>query len=113
MAKAPAYVKEFMKSVPSIWDDVKFIDGFPGKFVVLARRSGDRWYFSGINAEKSTREVSIDLKAFKVGSISAITDGGGGNLSFAQSQLQADSQGRVKMTLQPRGGFVGVAQSAR
>ena len=37
MAKAPDYVREFLKGVPSVWDDTKFLDGYPGKFVVLAR----------------------------------------------------------------------------
>ncbi|MFL6620894.1 MAG: glycoside hydrolase family 97 catalytic domain-containing protein [Povalibacter sp.] len=111
MAKAPDYVRNFMKAVPSIWDDVKFIDGYPGKFVVLARRSGSQWYVAGVNAEKQPREVSIDLKSFNARGLAIITDGGGGNLSFAQSQSDADADGRVKLTLAPRGGFVGTVNT--
>ncbi len=38
MAKAPVYVRDFLKGVPSVWDDTRFIDGYPGKFVVIARQ---------------------------------------------------------------------------
>ena len=106
MAKAPAYVREFLKGVPSIWDDVKFIDGYPGKYVVLARRSQGKWYVAGINGEKTPRDVSIDLGAFNVRNASVITDGDGGNLSFVQSTLQGDARQQVTLTLKPRGGFV-------
>ena len=39
---------EFLKEIPSTWDETRFIDGYPGKFVVLARRNGDRWYIAGL-----------------------------------------------------------------
>ena len=31
MAKAPQYVRDFLRQVPSVWDDVRFVDGFPGE----------------------------------------------------------------------------------
>src|SRR5690606_41597755 len=62
MARAPQYVRDFLKAVPSVWDDVKFIDGFPGKYVVLARRAGDTWYVAGIKDRKSTRLNSSHVK---------------------------------------------------
>ncbi len=32
---------DYMKAVPTTWDETRFIDGYPGKYVVLARRHGD------------------------------------------------------------------------
>lgn len=58
---APAQVIEFMKKVPTTWDDTKFIDGYPGKYAVIARRHGDKWYIAGVNAEPETKEITIDL----------------------------------------------------
>ena len=40
-----------MKEVPTTWDEVRFIDGYPGKYVILARRHGDKWYIAGVNEE--------------------------------------------------------------
>ena len=48
---------DFMKTIPSIWDEVKFIDGYPGKYILLARRHADSWYIAGVNAQKVAIEV--------------------------------------------------------
>ena len=107
MARVPSYVRDFLKSVPSIWDDVRFLDGFPGRYVVLARRSGDRWYIAGINGERTSRDVTLDLTVLGApegGTI--ITDGDGGNLSFVQWHVSFDGEPRVRLTMRPRGGFV-------
>ena len=107
LAKAPPYVREFLKGVPSIWDDVKFIDGFPGKFVVLARQSGKRWYIAGINSERQPKAVQLSLSelgAVKSGSL--ITDGDAGNLSFIERRVQPNAAKQIAVTMQPRGGFV-------
>ena len=109
MAKAPPYVRDFLKAVPSVWDDVKFIDGFPGKYVVIARRSADTWYVAGINAEKEPRAVRLDLRSLSAQGGTLITDGSGGNLSFTQGSIDARSND-VKLTIAPRGGFIFVTR---
>lgn len=50
-----------MKQVPTTWDEVRFIDGYPGKYVVLARRHGEKWYIAGINAQKELLTLKIKL----------------------------------------------------
>jgi hypothetical protein len=110
MAKAPGYVREFLKNVPSVWDDVEFIDGFPGRYVVLARRAGDRWYLAGINAESEASEVVVDLREFDASGGFVITDGDGANLSFRRASLQTDADGRATIPMRPSGGFVAVLE---
>ncbi len=56
----------FLKGIPSAWDDIHFVDGYPGEFVVLARRKGEDWWLVGINAG-TAREVSIPLDFLKPG----------------------------------------------
>ncbi len=63
LTDAPAWAVDFMKAVPTKWDEVKFIDGYPGQYVVLARRAGDKWYYVGINASPESRTVEVDLPA--------------------------------------------------
>ena len=63
LTDAPAWAVDFMKEVPTKWDEVKFIDGYPGQYVVLARRAGDQWYYVGINASAESRTVEVDLPA--------------------------------------------------
>lgn len=61
---APIEAIQFMKAVPTTWDAVKYIDGYPGKNVTLARRNGDSWYIAGVNAEDKPYEVDIDINQF-------------------------------------------------
>ena len=69
MTDAPAWAIDFMKQVPTTWDDTRFIDGYPGKYVIMARRHGDKWYVVGVNAEKQPLKKRITLDMFKAGSI--------------------------------------------
>ncbi|MBB6095463.1 hypothetical protein HNQ60_004353 [Povalibacter uvarum] len=110
MARAPDYVREFMKGVPSVWDEVKFLDGFPGRYVVLARRSGKRWYLCGINAEKESRSVTLRLDELGVSKGTLITDGPGGNLSFRTQSMQVERGKALELTIAARGGFVVTAE---
>ena len=50
LTDAPAVCLDFMKQIPTTWDETRYIDGYPGKYCVLARRHGDTWYVAGINA---------------------------------------------------------------
>ena len=61
LTDAPAYAIDFMKSVPTRWDEVRFIDGYPGKYVIMARRSGNRWYIAGVNAMEQPLHKTITL----------------------------------------------------
>ena len=61
---APAWAIDFMKQVPTNWDEVRFIDGYPGKYAIIARRAGDTWYIAGINAEKQPLKKVLSLPMF-------------------------------------------------
>lgn len=61
---APAWAIDFMKQVPTNWDEVRFIDGYPGKYAIIARRAGNTWYVAGINADKQPLKKTITLPMF-------------------------------------------------
>ena len=106
MGKAPDYVREFIKGIPEVWDDTKFLDGQPGKFVVLARKGGGRWYLAGINGETAEKKLTLDLSKLRIRSATLITDGNGGNLSFRQETIHLASDKKLEVTLPPHGGLV-------
>ncbi|MBA7537415.1 Glucan 1,4-alpha-glucosidase SusB [subsurface metagenome] len=56
MEKVPDYVKEIMREVPVDWDETRFVDAYPGKYIVLARRKDDTWYVAGINGEEREKK---------------------------------------------------------
>ena len=67
LTDAPSWAIDFMKEVPTTWDEVRFIDGYPAKYVILARRHGDKWYIAGVNAQKETLKLKVNLPMFSNG----------------------------------------------
>ena len=67
LTDAPAWAIDFMKKVPTTWDEVKFIDGYPGKYIIMARRCGKQWFVVGVNAEKEPLKKTITLPMFGAG----------------------------------------------
>lgn len=106
MATVPLFVKTFLQNVPSVWDDVKFIDGFPGKYVVIARRSGKNWWIAGINGEGTSKKLNLDFSfAGKGWKAVMITDDKNG-MDFTEQQIIQQDKKPVETTMQPNGGFV-------
>lgn len=68
LTDAPSWAIDFMKQVPVEWDDLKFIDGYPGKYVILARRTGDKWYIAAVNAADAplVRDITLPFDAATV-----------------------------------------------
>lgn len=102
MAAQPTYVQDFVRNLPKRWDDVKFLDGYPGQFAVLARQAAGRWYVAGINATDAPKEVVLDLAKLGLSTGTLITDGDT-NRNFATRPL---GSGPLRLTLPARGGFV-------
>ena len=56
---APVACLDFLREVPTTWDETRFIDGLPGEYVALARRSGNTWYVAAINAGAQARDYNV------------------------------------------------------
>lgn len=100
MTHVPDYVQTFLKELPSRWDDVKFIDGYPGKYAVIARKAGTKWYIAGINGENTERVIDLSGVPFNLHDATLITDGDD-PLKFQMSKFPS-----TPIRLKPAGGFV-------
>ena len=68
LTDAPTWALDFMKQVPTTWEDIRFIDGYPGKYVVLARKSQQgKWYLAAVNGTKETLKLKLPVDMFAVG----------------------------------------------
>ena len=106
MSHVSAPAKEFLRLLPDSWDDVKFIQGFPGKDVVLGRKYGNKWYIAGINGDSTTQKTfDLDLSQFKMKKGQLLMDGSE-NASFVEERLAFPTDTRKKITVKPNGGFV-------
>ncbi|OQP60518.1 alpha-glucosidase [Niastella vici] len=109
MAMVPNDVKDFLRTLPDYWDDVMFLDGYPGKYIVVARRSGNRWYIAGINGGTTEKKISVDLTIFRKSMATLFMDGAKGEL-FSKSALNTAAQKKCDITMKVNSGFVMVVE---
>lgn len=104
LTEYPSFVIDFMKDVPTTWDETVFVDGYPGKYVVLARRTGDKWYVTAINAEKEVKKLKVKLPMFRNAKVSVYSDKK--DRSPQLEQATVDKNGEVTLTVLPEGGVI-------
>ncbi|UMQ42297.1 glycoside hydrolase family 97 protein [Chryseobacterium sp. Y16C] len=104
LSDAPKFQLDFMKEVPTLWDETVFIDGYPGKYSVIARRHQNQWYVGGINAEKTVKKLKINLPMFAGKTVKLISDDAQGNSS--EKEVKLNAKGDFNIEIQPNGGFV-------
>lgn len=105
LTDAPKVALDFMKQIPTTWDETVFIDGYPGKYAVLARRHGNRWYIAGINAQKEPLKLSLNLPMLNNGDVVVTyTDGKQGEPQ--RKELSVKTATSVPVTIQPNGGVI-------
>lgn len=98
----PQAVQDFFSELPTVWDETRFVGGYPGKGAILARRFGHSWYVVGINGLDEAQTFSLDLSFIKLADkIQYFADAPDG--SWAITTIESFP---TQLTCQPRGGFV-------
>lgn len=108
----PAEVQHFFGKIPVAWDDTRFIAGYPGRYVIIARRKGETWYIAGINGTDKGLRTNLNLKSLRLPSTPLYIE------SFEDNTCKKDpwkikkGKGRLpdQVTMIPRGGFIFIIQ---
>ena len=94
-----------MSIVPVIWDETVFIDGYPGKYVVLARKNGDKWYVAAINAEKEVnKNLTVKLPMLANNTVMLYSDKN--DRSPQLEKVNINDSGEITLIIQPEGGVI-------
>ncbi len=106
LEELPQFEMDFLKGLPTTWDETRYIDGYPGKYVVLARRHGNDWYVAGLSAEKQPLALTLNLPMFAAGQTLQyyVDDKKTGEPTL--TTLKVDKKGQAKVILQPNGGLI-------
>jgi len=104
LSDVPAFEIDFMKTVPTTWDETVFIDGYPGKYAIIARRHQSQWYIAGVNAEKTVMKVSIKLPMLAGKKVQLYNDDI--NKGPYVKEFNINRSGDLEVEIQPSGGFV-------
>jgi alpha-glucosidase len=103
---------EFIKQVPTTWDETRFLVGDPGEFIVIARRKGDAWYLGGIT-NWTQRDIVVPLPFLADGEFTAqlYVDGSldEAHPNDVSKRTQAVGATRpLHVSLAPGGGFTAI-----
>ncbi len=104
LTDTPQICLDFLSDVPTTWDEVRYIDGYPGKYAVIARRSGNEWYVAGINATDKEVKLKLDLPMFAGSEVKCYSDDKAMQPQLKQLKIKAN--GKTDMVLKPEGGMV-------
>jgi hypothetical protein len=105
MAHVDMEVKNVLRELPTHWDEVRFLDGYPGKYVVIARRSGKKWFIAGINAQTSAQRISLNLADFGKSNAKLVSDGKDA-FSFQIENIAISKTSVKDLEMKAAGGFL-------
>jgi len=110
LTEQPDFEFDFLRTLPTAWDETRFVDGYPGKFCVLARRAADKWYVAGINGEEKARTMTLSLPMFAGQKVKYYVDEPRKEGEVVPQPLlktiKVDKKGLAKVTIQPQGGII-------
>ena len=117
----PQWELDWLKNVPTAWEDTKFIAGYPTKYAVVARKSSvengsgaaftaGRWFVGGLNATDKPLALTLDLPMFAGKTVTYITDQpkkkGEKFFTSVKKALRVGKDGKAKVVIQPNGGII-------
>jgi hypothetical protein len=102
----PVEPKDFLRRVPSAWDETRALSGEPGKSVIVLRRAEKTWYVGGLNAD-TAQTARLNLGFLPAGSfrMTLIRDGAD-DRSFDSTTRRVTAKDVVDVPMRARGGFV-------
>ena len=104
LQELPQFEMDFLRELPTTWEETRFIDGYPGKYVVMARKATNgKWYIAGLNAQKEPLALTLDLKAFGDLTKLLVDDM---QMQPVQTAFKKDKKGKIKVVIQPNGGMI-------
>ena len=106
----PQFELDFLRHVPTTWDDTKFLDGYPTQYVVVARRTGGKWYVGGINGTDKAIKLTLQLPMFAGQNVKYYTDepkkDGEVIPMSVLKELKVSKKGEAQVVIQPMGGII-------
>jgi hypothetical protein len=106
----PQVVVDYLKAIPTSWDETRYIDGYPTRYAVIARRAADRWYVGGLNGTTQPMTLTLKLPMLAGKTVKCYVDAKlkKGEVAPAcdMKTVRISAKGELKVTLQPLGGLV-------
>ena len=117
----PQWELDWLKNVPTDWEDTRFVAGYPTKYAVIARKAGNlngsgaalsagKWFVGGLNATDKPLALTLDLPMFAGKTVTYLTDQpkkkGEKFFTSVKKTLKVGKNGKAKVVIQPNGGII-------
>ncbi len=109
LTELPQHEIDFLKDVPTTWGETRFIDGYPGKYVLIARRHGDKWYVAALNGTNKPLSLNLSLPMLTGKEVSSYYETADKNSFWPKSAVKktkVGKNGNVKIMMQLMGGSI-------
>jgi len=104
LKEKPGYLFDYLKKVPTVWDETRFIDGYPGKYCVIARRKDTKWYVAAINGEHIEKNITVNLPMLQGKKTISIEDDKSSGSKVTAKDFTKNTSFELKLA--PNGGAV-------
>ena len=106
----PQFELDFLRQIPTAWDETRFIDSYTTRYAVIARRTGNQWYVGGLNGTDQPITLTLQLPMFAGKTVQFYVDepkkDGEILPTSALKSLKINKKGEAKVTIQPMGGII-------
>ena len=111
LTELPKHELDFLKAVPTTWDETQFVAGYPGKYAVVARRHGDKWYVAGLNGTDDAMRLTLKLPMLAGKSVTYYYETANKDKkalwpTSQMKEVRVDKKGNFKVEMQPKGGLI-------
>lgn len=109
LTELPQHEIDFLKGVPTTWDETRFVDGYPGKYAVIARRHGNSWYVAALNGTDKALTLTLQLPMLAGQQVDYYYETPDKQSLWPKSairQTKVGKDGKMKIKMQPMGGSI-------
>ncbi len=103
LTDAPAICMDYLREVPTTWDETHLLGGYPGKSVAMARRHGNKWYIAAINADETPFELTIEPAQLGIDPATLLLYSGGDNPIISAPKVK---KGKIRLSIAKQDGIL-------
>lgn len=106
LEEQPEFVLDYLKKVPTVWDQTVYIGGAPEDYAAIARKKGKQWYVAIVNGTGKKRKIKLNLPMLAGQTVDVIQDKNKNSLESERVRRTVNNKGELNININGQGGAV-------